>query len=168
MPRPRPCTSRTWSKPAAAAAAIYSTTTEGISRGANACKSISRSSGTRVMSAISDRRARVGGRDEGLDAAANREIADHRHAPRVDRVDQIVEDLVGDRFVKDALVAEFDQIVLQRLELDARGIGHVGDSDLAEIGQPRLGANRRKLRALNRDLVVALRARVGKRLERRA
>ena len=51
--------------------------------------------------------------------------------------DQIVEDLVGDALVEDAAVAELDQVVLQRLQLDAARVGHVGDANLAEIGQAR-------------------------------
>ena len=51
--------------------------------------------------------------------------------------DEIVENLVGDLLVENAAVAELDHVVLQRLELDAAGVGDVGDADLSEIGQAR-------------------------------
>ena len=51
--------------------------------------------------------------------------------------DEIVEDLVGHVLVEDAPVAELDHVVLQRFQLDAVGVGDVGDADLAEIGQAR-------------------------------
>ena len=37
--------------------------------------------------------------------------------------DQVVEDLVGHGLVEDALVAELEQVVLQRLQLEARSSG---------------------------------------------
>ena len=40
--------------------------------------------------------------------------------------DQVVEDLVGDRLVEDAAVAEVEHVVLQRLQLDAALVGDVG------------------------------------------
>ncbi len=54
---------------------------------------------------------RVGGLHERFDAAAGREIADHGHALRGAHGDQIVEDLVRDRLVEDALVPEVEQVV---------------------------------------------------------
>ena len=60
------------------------------------------------------------------DPAAHREIPDDRHAPGLAGGDQIVEDLVRHGLVKDAAVAEFDQVVFQRLELEAELVGMYG------------------------------------------
>src|SRR5439155_5538505 len=53
-----------------------------------------------------------------LDPAARGKIPDDRHATRVNGRDQIVEDLVRHVFVEDPAVAELDDVVLQRLQLD--------------------------------------------------
>src|SRR5436305_1752992 len=111
-PRPRPWTTRTSSKPAAEAASMYSETTNGMSRGANGCRSSSGPIGMRVgkRQKTEDRlRLPVFSRDDRLHPAADREVADHGHAARVDRRDQVVEDLVGHRLVEDPSVAEVDQ-----------------------------------------------------------
>jgi hypothetical protein len=50
-----------------------------------------------------------------LNAAADGEIAHHRHPARAARTDKIVENLVGDVFVENALVPEFDQVIFQAL-----------------------------------------------------
>ena len=52
-PMPRPWTSRTSRKPAACAAVMYSSTTDGMSRGGKACRSSSASIGTRTGSGSS-------------------------------------------------------------------------------------------------------------------
>src|SRR6185436_2229136 len=59
---------------------------------------------------------RVFGHDGGVDAAADVEVAFHAHPARQDGGHQIVEDLVGHRLVKSALVAIRPQIELQRLQ----------------------------------------------------
>ena len=53
------------------------------------------------------------------------------------RGDEVVEDLVRGRFVEDAVVAIAEQVVLERLQLDARAVGDVADEDLAEVGHAR-------------------------------
>ena len=74
-----------------------------------------------------------------------REVADDGHAARLAGGDEIVEDLVGDRFVEDAAVAELDDVVLERFQLDTAVAGHVGDADFAEVGKPVFGQTRREL-----------------------
>src|SRR4029450_7192889 len=101
-------------------------------------------------------------------APAGREVADDRHALRGAHGDQIVEDLVGHRFVEDALVPEVEQVVLQRLQLDAPGTRCVSNAYLAEVGQSRLRAHRRELRAADVDLVIAFGPGVRKRFNLRA
>ena len=105
--------------------------------------------------------------DRGGDAAARGEVADHGHPPGPAGRHQVVEDAVGRGLVEDPLVAEPQQVVLQRLQLEAGRVGHVADADRAEVGQPGLRTHRRELRADDRDLVVPLGPRVGERLERR-
>ena len=90
------------------------------------------------------------------------------HAARLNGGDEVVQNLVGDALIEDAAVPEFDDVVLQRLELDTQRIGDVGDANLAEIRQAGLRAKRGELRTLNRDLEVAFGPRIGKRLEGRA
>src|SRR5262245_4836691 len=168
-----------------------------MSRGANACRSSSRSIGIRTGSLSPGIRANattktrkheailgflrgfvtswlhlvwraiLGGHDRG-DPAADREIADDGEAAWLERGDEVVEDLVGDVLVEDAAIAELDDVVLERLQLDAARVGDVGDADLAEVGQAGLRAQRGELRTLNRDFVVALGPRIGKGLDRRA
>src|SRR5436190_1706764 len=161
-PRPRPCTSRTSLRPAAAAASTYSATTDAMSRGAKACKSISGSIGMRIG------RSDIRRRDDRLDAPAHRKVAHDGHAPRLTCRDEIVQDLVRHRLIVNPAVAELDDVVLQRLELDASRVGRVSDADLAEVGESSFGTHRRELRTIDRDLVVALGARIRKRVERRA
>ena len=64
------------------------------------------------------------------------------------------------------MFAELHHVVLQRLELEAQLVGDVVDLDLAEVGEPGLGADRGELGAADLDLVVAAGARVGEGLER--
>ena len=109
----------------------------------------------------------VSGRHRRGDAAARREVSDDDHPARREQRDQIVEDLVGDRLIEDAAIAEVVEVVLERLQLDTSRIGHVGDADFAEIGHSGLRADRGELRAADGDLVVAFRSRVGEGLEGR-
>ena len=80
----------------------------------------------------------VAGGHGGRDAAACRKRADHGDPPRLAGRDQVIEDLISDRLVEDAAVAEVDQLILQRLQLDAPIGRHIGDPDRAEVGQARL------------------------------
>ena len=49
-----------------------------------------------------------------MNSAADVEITDHRHFSRATRANQIVEDLVDDRFVESALIAKGPKIEFQR------------------------------------------------------
>src|SRR5688572_29636942 len=105
--------------------------------------------------------------DLGFDAAPDGKIADHSHSTRLAGGHEIIEDLVGDIFVENALVAELDQVVLKRLQFYTACIWHVVDSNLTEIGETSFWTNRCELRTSDGDLVVAIRLGVGKRLEGR-
>src|SRR3954465_9975140 len=118
-PRPRPCTSRTSCSPAWPAASTYSATTDGMSRGRKLCKSSSASIGMWIG------RSDIARRHHRLDPAAHGEIADDRHAARAACLDEVVENLIGHVLVVDPAVAELDDVVLERFELDAARIGRV-------------------------------------------
>src|ERR671913_2528573 len=83
---------------------------------------------------------RIGCRDRRSYAASCREVADHGHPERLAGGDEIVEDLVGQRFVEHALIAKFEQVILEGLELDAGRVRYVRDPDLTEVREPCLGA----------------------------
>src|SRR5262245_15439772 len=110
---------RTSRRPASWAAVTYSSTTDRMSRGWKVWRSSSCSIGTRCsLSSIRTRQTQAGGlrlivrcRDDRADAATHREIAGHRHVSRLAGVDEIVQDLVGDRLVEDAPIAKFDHVV---------------------------------------------------------
>ena len=104
----------------------------------------------------------------GLDAAAHREVADDRHAPRLTGGDKIVENLIRHVFVENALVAELDKVVFEGLQFDAQPIGHIGDANLTEIGQSGFRTDGCELGAADGDFVVAIRLWIGKRFEGRA
>src|SRR5688572_24987192 len=101
-----------------------------------------------------------------LDAAADGEIADDGHSPRRAGGDEVVENLVGHRFVEDAAVAELDEVVLQRFQLDAAVAGNVADPDLTEVGEAGLRADGGELGTADVDLEVAFGTRIRKCLQR--
>src|SRR5918993_3296212 len=138
IPLPRPCTSLSSDNPAACASLTYSSTTEGMSRGANGCRSSSGSIGMRTGASSS---GGLGGRivdgsDRGRDPATDGEVAGHGHPLRPARIDEVIEDLIGDRLVEDSLVAELHHVILQSLQFQAQRVGDVVDLDLAEVGEP--------------------------------
>ena len=101
-----------------------------------------------------------------LDAAADREITDDRHASRTARTDEIIENLIGDCLVEDPSVAEPDHVVLQRLQLDAAIGGHVRDANFTEVWETCFRADGRELRTVDRDLELPFRARIRECLDR--
>src|SRR5687767_6470306 len=178
--------SRTCWKPASRAAWRYSSTTDTTSAGAKLWRSIASSIGTLTGASSSTvdcptglltarlltelltadcRLLTVFSRYPGRDAAARGEIADHGHAARRAGLDQVVKNLVGDRLIENSLVTELEQIVFERLELDAARVGDVTDADHTEVGQSRLWTHRRELGTVDRDLELALGAWVRKGLE---
>src|SRR5262245_36133919 len=108
------------------------------------------------------------GDDVGVDAAADVEARGDSHEPWRPGGYQVLEDLVRDRLVKRAAIAERPDIELQRLQLHAGGIGHVLDLERGEIRLPGARAQAGELRDRHPDGVVALALRIGEGLERRA
>src|ERR1700691_4688499 len=74
-------------------------------------------------------RARVGGFDDGGDAATGAEVANDLGPDRVAGFDDVVEDLVDDVFLEDAQIAIGEEILLEALELEALLAGHVADGE---------------------------------------
>ena len=72
--------------------------------------------------------------DRGADSAAGSPLAGEGHLPWGTGLDEVVQNLVRDGLVEDALVAIALQVELEALEFDARAVGDVGDVDGAEIG----------------------------------
>ena len=100
--------------------------------------------------------------DRRMNSAADIEIADHGHFTRAARGNQIVENLVDDRFVESALIAKRPKIEFQRLQLDAEFVRHIVDFDRGEIGLAGARAHTGEFRTLHMDLIVAFRPRIGK------
>src|SRR5687767_5289645 len=102
--------------------------------------------------------------DDGVDAAADGEVALDGHLERLGRGDEIVEDPVRDVLVEGALVAVAPEVELERLQLDAELIRHVADADRRKVRLPRLRAEARELGAFEADLVAPPRRRIGTRV----
>src|SRR5574340_284460 len=84
-------------------------------------------------------------RHRGGDPPTRGKCRNERHAPRPDHGHQVVQDAVGRVLVEHPLVAVLLQIELQALQFHALGIGHIGESELPEVGLARLGTERREL-----------------------
>src|SRR5205814_8196405 len=93
------------------------------------------------------------------------EVAHHLTPARLQRAHQVVEDTVGDRLVECSFVAEAPQVELERLQLDAELVGHVGDADGGEIRLARHRAQAGELRALEADFIIPLRLGIRESLE---
>ena len=104
------------------------------------------------------------GLHHGGNTPSDGEFACNLTADRIASGDQIIQDPVDDMLIEDPLVAEGEQVELQRLELQDPLIGHVSDPNGGEIGLARLGAKRGKFRAGNVDFVLAAGVLVRKRL----
>src|SRR5690606_39011417 len=86
------------------------------------------------------------GDDRGMDAATHVELGRQAHEARRGGAGQVVEDLVGDRLVEAAAVAEGPEVQLQRFQLDAQRIGHVFELQRGEVRLPGLRAQAGELR----------------------
>ena len=71
--------------------------------------------------------------DRRCDPPAYREVTDHRHPSWTAGRDEIIEDLISRRFVKNPEVPVLDEIVFQRLEFNTQLVRHVGDPDFTEV-----------------------------------
>ena len=111
-------------------------------------------------------RRRIRGGHHSFDSTADREITDDGHPSRRARGDEIIEDLVGDRFVEDPAIAKADHVVLQRFQLDTAIARHVADADFAEVWKAGLRAHRGELGKVDGDFEIALGTRIRECLQR--
>ena len=95
-------------------------------------------------------------RNNGSDTASRSPMAFQGYASWVHEGDKIVQDAIGNVFVKDPFIAKLLQIKLQTFQLDTLLIRHVSEDKRSEIGLTRLGAHRGELGTLNLDMVVPI------------
>ena len=107
----------------------------------------------------------VGSGDDGVEAAARGPFGGEGHGAGFKGLDEVVEDAVGDVFVKDAALAKGLEVELVGFEFDAEFVGDVGEADGAEVGLAGHGADGGELRGDVLDFVVALEVGVGERFE---
>src|SRR5256714_1306955 len=105
------------------------------------------------------------GNDARMDAAAHVEARFQPHEAWPRRAHEVIEDAIGDRLVKRALVAIRPDIELERLELHACAIGNVIERERGKVGLSRHRADAAELRNLHVDPVVALWRGIWKRLQ---
>src|ERR1043165_4320551 len=90
-----------------------------------------------------------------LRPAAHRKIPSYREPSWPQCRDQVVGDLIHDRLVENALVAERKEIELQTFHLDAELIRDVGNNDRRKIGLTSDGADAGEFGECEFDGVVA-------------
>ena len=92
--------------------------------------------------------------DDGVDPAADAEVAFDAHLERCHGCDEIVEDVIRHRLVEGARLAIAPEVELEGLELHAELIRHVADPDGREVGLAGLRTKARELGTLEADLVA--------------
>ncbi len=94
--------------------------------------------------------------DAGIDATAYVEVRVDAHEARVSRRHQVGQDLIGDRFVKRALIAVGPEVQLQRLQFEARLVRYILDFDGGKVGLSSERAQAGEFRGVDVNRVVAL------------
>jgi hypothetical protein len=94
------------------------------------------------------------GADLGCNAAAGGELRGDPHPPGAAGRNKVIEDIVGQPFIEDALVAETLHIVFETLEFNALLVWYILNRDLPEIRLSGLWTDAGKLRAVDRDGIV--------------
>ena len=100
--------------------------------------------------------------------AANGKIACYGHPFRLHRRHEIVEDLVDNRFIENALIAVGEEIEFQAFHFDAESSGRVSHRDRREIRLTRDRANAGELRENEFNLVIPLWTRIGEGVKNRS
>ena len=101
------------------------------------------------------------------DTAARQKLAPHLDVLRRHQADEILHDNVHAVLVKVAVIAEAEQIELERLALDHPLTRDIGDGDRREIGLTRDGAQAREFGTVEFDEVVVFGVLVDKGLQHR-
>jgi len=100
-----------------------------------------------------------------MDTAAHEEVGFDRHLPRLYRFYEIVQDLVGDRFMECAFVPIAPEIEFEALELHAEFIRHITNTDRREIRLAGLRAKARKFRTIHLNIIIPFGIRILEDLE---
>lgn len=101
----------------------------------------------------------------GIQAPAYIETCREAGIPRCHGLHQIIQNLIGDRFVKGTLIAVGPHIEFQGLEFDAQLVRDVVEEKRGKIGLSGLGAQTAKLGHANTNGVVTVELRVGEGLQ---
>ena len=107
----------------------------------------------------------VFGHHVGEDAATNEEFCGQAHEARLGRLDQVVEDAVGDVLVEMAFLAEAPDVELEAFQLDAGLVGDVVEVEGGEIRLPGLGAKTSEFRDFHVNVKIPLRFGIDEGLE---
>ena len=99
------------------------------------------------------------------DAAARGELAPDLDVLGIHQADQILHDDVDAVLMEVAVVAEAEQIQLERLALHHARAGHIGDIDGGEVRLAGHRAQAGELRAVELDEIIVFRMLVGEGLE---
>src|SRR5216684_2062564 len=94
-------------------------------------------------------------RNRQRDSTARGKLRGHDCFPRRTGSHEIIQDAVGDRFVKSALVSIRREIKLERFAFDAKAIRHVVDVDPGEIGLAGYGTKAGEIVRLETDVIIA-------------
>src|SRR6185295_2523403 len=95
-----------------------------------------------------------------VDSAAHVEVGGETQKARLQGRREEVRNLVRDRLVEGAAIAEGPDVELERLELDAELVGNVLEFERCEIRLARARAQARELRDAHADRIVATRLRI--------
>lgn len=101
------------------------------------------------------------------DPASSGELSSHNRLTRRTRLYEIVQDPVGDRFIKCALVSVRCQVELERFAFDAKAVRHIIDIDPSKIRLTGDRANGSEIVRFEMNPVVPTRCGIWERLEPR-
>lgn len=77
--------------------------------------------------------------------------------PRLDLGYEVVENAIGNVFVENALVAKLLQVKFEAFQFHAQLVGYIGKRQRAKVGLAGLGTHGREFRAIDFNLIVAIR-----------
>ncbi len=102
------------------------------------------------------------GDDIGENATAHIKLGGQAHEARFGRLDQIIQDAIGDVFVKVAFLTKSPNVQFQAFEFDAGFVGNVIQIQGREIGLAGFGAQTSELGDFHMDVKIALGLGIGK------
>ncbi len=99
----------------------------------------------------------VGSGDVGADAATRRECGHQLDRTRLENLNQIIENAIGDSLIEHPLIAKSLQIKLETLQFDAPFIRYISQRECRKIWLSRLRTDRSELGTNRLNGVVSLR-----------